>query len=165
MIAERENQGNRVQMNLLFVDYDFLKTYSIPLLAGRDFSEEITTDVNGKVALLNEAAMKAFGWNDPSTVVGRQFDGFTEPEAIGVVKDFHFISLHESVGPLMLLVRPRSFQYLSLRLKTENTAETMAFVQKKVVGPAARQAVRIFLSRRRLRQAISGRAEIRHGIQ
>lgn len=131
LIAERENQDNRVQMNLLFVDYDFLKTYDISLLAGRDFSKKITTDANGKVALLNEAAMKAFGWNDPSTVVGKQFDGFTGPEAIGVVKDFHFKSLHESVGPLMMLVRPRSFQYLSLRLKTGNTAETMAFVQRK----------------------------------
>lgn len=131
LMAERENEDNRVQMNLLFVDYDFFKTYGIPLLAGRDFSKEITTDTDGKVALLNEAAMKAFGWNDPNAVVGKQFDGFTGPEAIGVVMDFHFKSLHESVGPLMLLVRPRSFQYISLRLKTENTAETMAFVQQK----------------------------------
>lgn len=131
LMAEREHEDNRVQMNLLFVDEDFLKTYNIPLLAGRDFSKEISTDANGKVALLNEAAMKAFGWNDPAAVVGKQFDGFTGPEAIGVVKDFHFKSLHESVGPLMLLVRPRNFQYLTLRLKNESITETMNFVQQK----------------------------------
>jgi putative ABC transport system permease protein len=134
LMAERENPDNRVQMNLLFIDHDFLQTYGIPLLAGRNFSKEIITDTNGKVALLNEAAMKAFGWNDPSAVIGRQFDGFTGPEAIGVVNDFHFKALRESVAPLMLLFRPRSFQYLTLRLKTENTAETMAFVRRQWIA-------------------------------
>lgn len=131
LLTERGNRDNRVQMNLLFVDFDFLKTYGISLLEGRDFSKEITTDADGKVALLNEAAMQAFGWNDPNEVVGRQFEGFTGPEAIGVVKDFHFKSLHQSVGPLMLMIQPGNFQYISLRLKTGNTAETMAFLRQK----------------------------------
>ncbi|MEK7729702.1 MAG: ABC transporter permease [candidate division KSB1 bacterium] len=131
LIGERENEDNRVQMNLLFIDHDFLETYGLDVIAGRNFSKDIPTEAGGKYALMNEAAVKAFGWSDPNRAVDKTFDGFTAPTVIGVVKDFHFKSLHENVGPLMLLLRPQSFQYLSLKIKPSNPTEVMAFVREK----------------------------------
>lgn len=131
LIGERGQEDNRVQMNLLFVDHDFLDAYGLNIIAGRNFSKDIATDIGGKVALMNEAAVKAFGWSAPGAAVNKALDGFTSPTVIGVVKDFHFKSLHEEVGPLMLLLRPQTFQYLSLKIKPGNTAEIMTFVRQK----------------------------------
>lgn len=127
----REQRDNRVQMNLLFVDPDFLDTYGIELVAGRNFSAAMPTDLGGKVALMNEAAVRAFGWHDPAAAVGQQMGGFTGPQNIGVVRDFHYKSLHEAVEPLMLLVLPSNFQYLSLRIAPGDTRALISALEQQ----------------------------------
>jgi putative ABC transport system permease protein len=50
---------------------------------------------------------------------------------VGVVKDFHVTSLHESIGPVLLQVRPSSFQYISARISTRNISNTLSFLGQK----------------------------------
>jgi putative ABC transport system permease protein len=91
---------DRYTMNFIGIDEDFLQTYHMELLEGRNFSGTVASD--SLTVLLNEAAVKTLGLESP---VGKRIrisqENF-EPQVIGVVKDFHFRSLHQSIGPLVL---------------------------------------------------------------
>ncbi len=80
------------------IGYDFTKTMKLPLVDGRDFSKNFPTDKEGY--LLNETAVKDINYTNPVgkfiTVNGRQ------GKIIGVLKDFHFRSLHEPIQPMIL---------------------------------------------------------------
>ncbi len=104
-----------------FVDFDFLSTYKITLASGRDFSRTFGSDAD-RAYIINETAARAFGWASP---VGKkiQFSNrnlmkaeFGPGEVIGVVKDFHFQSLHETIEPLVLKVRKVEFTHIAARL-------------------------------------------------
>lgn len=85
------------------VDPDYLSTMGIQLLQGKSFSPQLKRGI-----IVNEALVKHFGWDDPLT---QQIPGvnFQAPhEIIGVIKDFHFSSLHQKVAPLVLATDPSS---------------------------------------------------------
>ncbi|HTQ65354.1 MAG TPA: ABC transporter permease [Puia sp.] len=80
------------------VGYDFVKTMHIQLLQGRDFSKDFPTDSVGY--LINESAAKIIGFRSP---VGRPLTFWRKPgKIIGVMKDFHFASVHTPINPLIL---------------------------------------------------------------
>jgi putative ABC transport system permease protein len=104
-----------------FVDYEFLSTYKIGLVAGRDFSREFGAD-GQRAYIINETAARTFGWTQP---LGKkiQFSNrglmraeFGPGEVIGVVKDFHFQSLRETIEPLVIKVRTSTFSHIAVRL-------------------------------------------------
>ncbi|HMB94391.1 MAG TPA: ABC transporter permease [Rhodothermales bacterium] len=121
------------------VDNDFAQTYSIPLTAGRFFSDERPADATGIV--LNESAVQAFGWEDgiegKSLVVwqtARPDPAADLPSAqpvIGVVEDFHFESLHTPIRPLAFFSVEADSMYrvLALRLAGGNLHEAVAEVE------------------------------------
>ena len=84
-----------ILFHLLAVDYDFIKTFNIEMIDGRTFSREMATD--SAAIILNEEAIRQMGlenpvnknvtWDDPLTI-------------IGIVKDFHFKSVHEKLNRL-----------------------------------------------------------------
>ncbi len=78
--------------------YDFAKLLNLQFLEGRDFSKEHPTDSSGYI--LNESALRAINYKDP---IGKQFTFWgKQGTIIGVVKDFHFNSLHDPIRPLIL---------------------------------------------------------------
>jgi putative ABC transport system permease protein len=109
------------------VDENFLKTYGIKLAAGRNFSLEFPSDVE-HAYLLNESAVKEIGWESP---VGKQFRVIEKGIVVGVVKDFHFESLHQKIEPLALYLYPSLFEYLSVRVRPENVIQTLDFLKKR----------------------------------
>jgi putative ABC transport system permease protein len=86
------------------VDDQYIPTLGIEMAAGRNFSKEMLTDSNS--IILNERAVRAFGWEQHPLdhLVGRKDNqGNTSVyRVIGVVKDFHFKSLHEAISPLVM---------------------------------------------------------------
>jgi putative ABC transport system permease protein len=90
-------------MAMLWVDNDFIKTMSIKIVAGRDFSNEFETDFDESF-IINEAAVKSLGCNDPLKIIGRKFElaNGKKGKIIGVVKDFHFASLQNKIEPVVL---------------------------------------------------------------
>lgn len=101
---EGESANENHLLWLWFADYDLIDTYEIEMAEGRYFSEEFPTDSNGVV--LNEKAVKAMGITDP---IGKNIiDLGPTPEdtrylpIIGVMKDFHFESLHSEIRPMMI---------------------------------------------------------------
>jgi len=113
--------GKEASYPACFVDFDFLSTYKIALASGRDFSPTFGSDAD-RAYIINETAARSFGWAEP---VGKkiQFSNrnlmkaeFGPGEVIGVVKDFHFQSLHETIEPLVLKVRKVEFTHIAARL-------------------------------------------------
>jgi len=80
------------------VGYDLIKTLNLQLIAGRDFSKDFGTDSVGYI--LNEEALKKTGYKDP---IGRSLTFWGKKGTIiGILKDFHFNSVHESIKPLIM---------------------------------------------------------------
>lgn len=81
------------------IEPEFLETMGLTLTQGRGFNRD-TPGEAGRSLIVNEALVKAYGWSDP---LNEQLPGsFDEHEIIGVVKDFHYASLHTSIEPAVL---------------------------------------------------------------
>jgi putative ABC transport system permease protein len=82
-------------------DYDFVSTFAIPMLAGRYFSRNYGTDTASFV--INETTLKALGWKNANEAIGKDFQyGRQKGHIIGVLNDFHFESMHQSIAPMIL---------------------------------------------------------------
>ncbi|MCJ7485855.1 MAG: ABC transporter permease, partial [Candidatus Aminicenantes bacterium] len=121
VLREGAPAGEEVLAPACFVDFDFLSTYKIELLEGRDFSREYGLD-DKHAYIINETAARTFGWAEP---VGKKIQlsnrdlmiaEFEPGEVIGVVRDFHFRSLHERIDPLVLKIRKAEFTHVAARL-------------------------------------------------
>lgn len=129
------------------VDAEFVKTMDLEVIAGRDFSKDNPADITNAM-IINEALAKEYGWTDP---VGQKLPGRYEHKVIGVVKDFHFESLHNTIKPLVLVIKPDSmirwssdvgFAFppqprMNIRMKAGNLHDEVASIRnawKKVAG-------------------------------
>ncbi|MBN1273246.1 MAG: ABC transporter permease [Candidatus Aminicenantes bacterium] len=118
-------------MYYLFVDTDFFREYGITLAAGRTFQKEQISDSRSSF-LINEAAVKKFGWHDPTEALRKTLwsgYGGNQGEIIGVVKDFHFFGLQREIGPVIMSIRPDVFRFITLTLSTNNIGRTLASVK------------------------------------
>ncbi|MDX1627310.1 MAG: ABC transporter permease [Fulvivirga sp.] len=104
-VTDMQNEEGDYRISLFAGNYDFVQTTGLELLKGRDFSEEYANDSSGFI--LNEAAVEMFGWKD--SPIGKNLRvNVWEGHVIGVVKDFHFASLHENISPLVIFI-PQSY--------------------------------------------------------
>ena len=110
--------------NIFGIDENFLSIYEIKLIAGRNFSRDFATDAEEAV-LVNEAAVKDFGWKTAKEAVGKILAFGPPKKVVGVVKNFNFASLHDNIKPLVIVFTPDFSTNISLRLKTEDLATTM----------------------------------------
>jgi putative ABC transport system permease protein len=116
-------------LKYLAVDHDFIPAYQMELLAGRNFSREFGTD-DSTAFIINEAAMRMIGWPDAASAVDKQFSyGGRKGRLIGVLKDFHFESMHQQIVPMVLMLPRNQFNYLSVKLGGANLRESLAGVE------------------------------------
>lgn len=108
------------------IDYDFVPVYEMKIAAGRAYSRSFPADAEGSL-LINEAAMKQYGYSNPEEIIGKRFEQWgRNGTIIGVVKDFNYQSLHKKVEPLaMRMAPPSSLNKLSLRVKTDHLSKTL----------------------------------------
>jgi len=124
-------QGKDPNLTVSFVDgivgYDFVKTMNLQLQSGRDFSKDFSTDSIG--FLLNETAVKKIGLKN---AVGQSITwGRHEGKVIGVLKDFHFNSMHEAIEPLIMRLDENwNWGTILVRIKAGKTKEAIAGLQK-----------------------------------
>lgn len=113
----------------LGVDYDFVPAYNLELKAGRNFSENFTTD--NKTALLNEQAAKQLGFESIESAINQKIRrGGDTLTVIGVVADFHQQGLQKTIDPMIMLLRPNIRGYYSAKIQATEVQATVAALQK-----------------------------------
>jgi putative ABC transport system permease protein len=113
------------------VDFDYIPQLKIKMVAGRPFSRQFMTDTT-KAMILNEAAVKMFGYHSPEQAIGTRFSQWgRRGTIIGVVKDFHFQSLQEVIKPLSIRIEPRACNLLSVNIDTKHLPGTIAAIERK----------------------------------
>ncbi|MGO4292653.1 ABC transporter permease [Chitinophaga sp. RAB17] len=111
---------DKTEFETVTVDFDMLKTLDIKIKEGRDFSRSYGSDTT--MIIFNEAAIKFMGMKDP---IGKNVELWgTNMQIGGVVKDFHFQSLHEKVKPLFFILSPSETYRFMVKVQTgkEKTA-------------------------------------------
>ena len=132
-LEENEEGDDAIGMRVMNADIDVVETFGLEIVDGRPFSRDFVSDPE-KAFLLNEAAVREFELEDP---VGKRFEylyNLPEPKAehiVGIVKDFHYASLHTEVEPLMIHVFPAYYRYLSVKMKTDNVQKIVETVEEK----------------------------------
>jgi putative ABC transport system permease protein len=131
-------EGRSDQDNLfapwLSVDYNFVGTLKMKIVAGRDFSKTAGTDFLNAF-IINESAVRAFGWQKPEMAIGKTFvrgkltDG-KKGLIIGVVKDFDFNALNNPMEPLVMDVNPPRFTEFAISIFPDHVPETIEHIKK-----------------------------------
>lgn len=107
------------------VDYDFLKTYGVEVVAGRSFSRDHATDV-AEGFMINEAAVKEFNWGSPEEAIGKTMNREGKiGKVIGVFRDFHYESLERPIGALILEMNTEQFNTLSIRFENADVQQVI----------------------------------------
>jgi putative ABC transport system permease protein len=99
-----------ILIHRLFADGDFAATLGIQMAEGRFFSQLFVSDTSASV-VVNQAAVRAMGIQSP---LGKEVLGST---IVGVIKDFHFSSLHSEIKPLAIQHRPDMLRYFLVKMK------------------------------------------------
>jgi putative ABC transport system permease protein len=123
--------GNPLQVNTsrLRVDADYLNVYGIKLLAGKVFSKNASSDTIRQV-ILNEMAVKKFGWKNDETAIGKSFKmGNQKGMVIGVVNNFHFNSLQQGIEPLAIYPVGERFSRITVKVDIKKTSEVVELIE------------------------------------
>jgi len=124
---EGKDPNKDIEFTQSAVGYDFTKTMHLQLAQGRDFSKDFATDSAGY--LINESALKIIGYKNP---IGKPLTFWQKKGAIiGVLKDFHFNSLHEQINPLVLRLG-ENIEWGAALVRTEpgKTKQALARLEK-----------------------------------
>ncbi len=133
-----ENNGQKsshtTMSQRLGIDTEYLQLMGLTMKEGRNFSATIKSD-STQAVMVNETLVKSQGWRDP---IGKRIWYFIDDEGntqeakvIGVVKDFHAVSLHKAIEPLIFfLVPPTESDNLYIKIKPEDIKQTLGFIEK-----------------------------------
>jgi len=121
-------------LNLLCCDPEFADVMNFEITHGRFFSREYSTDSNAIV--INEAALNLIGWSDP---IGKKINNWSENRidfpVIGVVKDFHYESMHEKIRPQAFMQLGGAYsweeRFISVKYKPGSVNNVMPFLESK----------------------------------
>lgn len=129
VIPEGYTAEDNVLSPVMSVDYDFLGTYEIALVAGRGFSKEYGTDQEDAF-LINEFGVSEFKFGSPEEALGKtiNMEG-KEGRIVGVVKDFNFLSLSQPMSPLLLEVNVAQFSTFTVKIDNHNIPETLSNIE------------------------------------
>ena len=144
----QSGEDDLLNFDTYFIDEYYTSVFEMDMLLGRSFKKAVPSESQG--FLLNETAWRHLqsllgeDWDDP---LGKQLDFYLpgasgwevyrSGQVVGVVSDFHYQSLHAEIGPLVMQVLPQAFDYLAVKVRTENLPATIEFLSAKwaLFGP------------------------------
>jgi len=113
------------------VDNNFMNQFGVEFVAGGNFLNNFNSQENNCM-LINEKMAKSLGYDNPENVIGKSFfislNGYT-PQVIGVVKDFHYSSLHNELQPQVFMFVPKWFSEFVVQVNSSNIDKTLKDVQ------------------------------------
>jgi len=110
------------------IDEYFIPTYEIKLIAGNN----ITNRKKGEIEyLINYSAVEKIGWKSAEAAIGQfiEYGGY-KGKVVGVVEDFHYESLHNTISPIIMYFDPSDFDRVSIRISPSNLSNTVVFIGK-----------------------------------
>jgi putative ABC transport system permease protein len=128
--CQAEGLEETITLNMCICDEGYLETMGLEMAKGRFFSREYSTD--DRAIVINEAAAALIGWDDPigKTITYGRDATFT---VVGVVKDYHYESLHHSVRPGALMAQPGIWSgretYISARIRPGDIPQTLGRIR------------------------------------
>ena len=120
----------------MVVMWNFVETFDIKVVAGRDYSETNKSDP-AKGILINEAMVRHMGWESNEVAIGKKFKSLSgEERVMGVINDFHATSLHEASGPFVLNMKENPgeiawfLKYVAIKYQAGKEQEVISYVNK-----------------------------------
>ena len=137
-----DSQGTQAEVNGTLQDIDFriadihishnfLETFDINLAAGRNFDIELASD-STEAFILNESAVETIGWTSPEEALDKEFHyGGRRGRVIGVVNDFNFESLHQSIAPIVFLIPDDRINSVAIKIRDNSREEVLSFLEEQ----------------------------------
>lgn len=124
--------------NVFLADHDYVKTLGLRIIAGRDFSRDMSTDEN-EGFLINETAVKEWGYGTPAKAIGQPMhwnewspkdtaNPVKKGKIIGVVQDFNYKSLHEKITPSVIQIYPQVVFKVAIKMKEADMKSTIEYI-------------------------------------
>ena len=122
------NPDNLLSARMQSVDYSYVNTFQLKMIAGRNFDQRL--DENQNVMMLNETAVRRYGFENPEDAVGARMirerkETYT---VIGVLADYHHESLKRNYEPTVFFLNVRSPNYVALKLRTKDIPASLASI-------------------------------------
>ncbi len=115
-------------IDYMIVSHEYLNLLKIPIINGRNFSKQYITD-DTAAFIVNEKAIKTYGWKNPFQTVLENGFGH-KGKIIGVVKDFHYKSLHEEIQPLVIMLGGKMQGSLLVSIEAGKESESIKHVEE-----------------------------------
>jgi len=138
IIVNHNGEKQKQSAVQLMVDFDYIKTLNLQLVAGRAFSREMKTDLD-HAFIINETAVTQLGLGTPQQALGQRLewnvwndknpDSLKTGLVIGVVKDFHYKSLYDKMETTVLQIYPDAYWKVAVKIKAANLGNTISFVK------------------------------------
>lgn len=137
-----DSQGTQAEVNGTLQDIDFriadihishnfLETFDIDLVAGRNFDIELASD-SSQAFILNESAVETIGWSSPEEAIDKEFHyGDRRGRVIGVVNDFNFESLHQSIAPIVFMIPDNRIRNVAIKIRDNSREEVLDFLEEQ----------------------------------
>ena len=124
-----QDENEEVQLENIHIDEDFIELFGLNLLAGTNFGA--TYENNANKVILTETAIKTLGYDDPANTVGQKIIVYgEETEIIGVINDYHHLSLKENLSPIMLRVVRGGRDHFSFKSNQAITGEKIEKIKE-----------------------------------
>lgn len=130
-------------LSRLFVREDFLQTFYLQLIAGKNFNELYIPNRTFSEVIVNESLVKELGWSSPEEALGKKMGEYKrdsiiiESRVVGVVRDFHVTSLHAPVKSFVLEGPPTEqrlnafmIKYMAIKLSPGNSEKTLDDIER-----------------------------------
>jgi putative ABC transport system permease protein len=138
IIVPQNGEQKKQSATQLMVDYDYIKTLGLQLVAGRGFSKAMQTDKD-HAFIINETAVRQLGFGTPEKALGQRLewkvwdaanpDSLKTGQVIGVVKDFHYKSLYDKIETTVLQIFPGAYWKVAVKMKTAGMSSTISYVK------------------------------------
>ncbi|GGD12929.1 ABC transporter permease [Hyunsoonleella pacifica] len=139
--SEIENKNGDLQvanLDLYFVNEDFIDALGMQVIAGRGFSREFVSD-SSQAMVVNEKTVALLGYTTPEEAIGARYEQWgSSGQIIGVVKDFNFRSLQQDITPLTMRLDPERTALITVKLQGENISKALSKIENvwKSMKPA-----------------------------
>ena len=130
MRPEGASKDDNWILSIIQIDYDFIETLQMKIIAGRNFSRDFN---DSDSILINRAAARDMGWEDPvGKIIYMPGPGAEERPmtVVGMVEDFHFITLRQVIEPVVLFLNESPNPFMAVRIEPDNISETLADIEQ-----------------------------------